>query len=140
MSEPRLQRAVSAFDLEQARDLRRSVLCGELDWPREAVLDPQDDSAAEVWLAWLQDKPVATARLALRDSQASLEALAVLPLYRRQGLGRQLILHLAALAKTQGQTQLLALSPESPAAFFQSMKFEARESRETWTLWALALL
>ena len=116
------------------------MLCGELDWPRESVLDPQDDLSGEVWVAWDSGKPVATARLSVKDGLASLEALAVLPAYRRRGLGREFSRLLAERARAQGHGQLLALAPAAPAAFFQSLKFEARETRQTWTLWSLSLL
>jgi ribosomal protein S18 acetylase RimI-like enzyme len=107
--------AASALDIEQVRDIRRSVLCGELNWPRETVEDPAD-SGAILFLASLGPKPLASARLIKREGQWHIESLAVLQRFRRQGIGRAL---LAAMeARAASSTHIFQLGPNQ--AFFSS--------------------
>jgi len=103
-------------------DLRRSVLCGELNWDRAAVADGQDANA-ELLLGFDGPKPVATARLLQRESRWLLELCAVLPQRRRQGWGRAMADALAQKAREQGATQLHALAPRASAPFFLSCGF-----------------
>ena len=106
--------AESSLDIEQARDIRRSALCGELNWPREIVSDPADLDAT-LAIAMLGAKPVASARLIRRDGVDHIELLAVLERFRKMGIGRSL---LEVLEKKSGQAvHVLAPGPES--AFFE---------------------
>jgi ribosomal protein S18 acetylase RimI-like enzyme len=106
--------ASSTLDLEQARDLRRSVLCGELNWPREVVEDPADLESM-VLLACLGPKPVGSARLIRRDGQYHIECLAVLERFRRQGIGRALL----SFAEAKAQSCVVALVTGTDIAFFE---------------------
>lgn len=106
--------AQSALDIEQVRDIRRSVLCGELNWPRELVQDPSDTQALLV-LASLGAKPVGSARLIKRDSKFQIEVVAVLERFRRQGIGRAMLVALESRAKGE----LLVMHPGPDTAFFE---------------------
>lgn len=117
------------LDLEQARDLRRSVLCGELGWPREVVNDPAD-AQGQVALGLLGPKPVATARLAQRQGEWTIEAMAVLPAFRGKGIGRSLIETLELRARALGVLRLSLLCPESAQAYFERFAYFGMESQE----------
>jgi GNAT superfamily N-acetyltransferase len=101
------------LELEQAADLRRSVLCGEFHWPREIIADPP---GAIVFLAFFGAKPIGTLRLLKLGTTCQLEALAVLPAFRRKGLGKAI---LQAAESEPGQAQVFrALAPAESASFF----------------------
>jgi len=89
--------AASSVDREQAFDIRRSVLCGELHLGREAARDPFDEEAFHL-LALDGEKPVGTGRLLRRGSHWIIEHVAVLAPYRRQGTGRSLAAGLRVVA------------------------------------------
>lgn len=109
--------ALSPLEREQAFDIRRSVLCGELHLNREAARDDEDESAY-LAIAWQGEKPVATGRLLQRGAFWQLEHLCVLPEQRKSGFGRALLEHFATQAKAQGSQELLAVSPVAAQAFF----------------------
>jgi|SRR5665213_2671744 len=121
MPEPRLIQ--SALDRELARDLRRSVLCGELNWDREAVDDGGDETAS---IALLFDgvKPVATGRLIRRAQRHWVDLVAVLPRERRRGRGAAVVALLTALAKSESAQALWVLAPLECASFFRACGFE----------------
>ncbi|HTB21172.1 MAG TPA: GNAT family N-acetyltransferase [bacterium] len=120
MAPPRL--AASKLERELAQDLRRSVLCGELNWGREAV-DDGWDQGADVALVSDREKPVATGRLLQRSQRWWLDLVAVLPRHRRQGLGRELAAFLAGLAREKGADSLWVLAPPPSVPFFQACGF-----------------
>jgi GNAT superfamily N-acetyltransferase len=118
--QPRL--IASSLEREQVQDLRRTVLCGELHWQREAVDDGWD---ADADLALVMDgaKPLATARLIHRLDEWWVDLVAVLPARRGQGLGREVVAFLAAVAKQKGASGLRVLAPKETAPFFQACGF-----------------
>jgi GNAT superfamily N-acetyltransferase len=122
MPPPRL--TTSTLERELAQDLRRSILCGELNWGREAVDDGWDkDADVALILDGAGDKPVATGRLIRRAEQWCLDLVAVLPKHRRRGLGRELVDFLASLARQKGALHLLALASSDAVPFFQACGF-----------------
>ena len=110
------------LDREQAFDIRRSVLCGELHLNREAAQDA-DDQGAYLAVLWRGEKPVGTGRLLQRGSFWVLEHVCVLPEQRRQGLGRALVEHFAAEAKRLGAAEIMAVSPAASSVFFSHCGF-----------------
>lgn len=117
-----LRPALSALEREQACDIRRSVLCGELHLGREAARDDADADAVMV-LAWAGEKPVGTGRLMERGGLVLVEHLCVLPNYRRQGLGRLMVEHLEELCRKSGAGAMAAVAPLSARAFFRATGF-----------------
>jgi N-acetylglutamate synthase-like GNAT family acetyltransferase len=112
----------SALEREQAFDIRRSVLCGELHMNREAAQD-EDDASAYLAIAWQGEKPVGTGRLIQRGEFWQVEHLCVLPEQRKAGIGRSLMEHFSAQAKAQGSHELVAVSPVATQAFFSRQGF-----------------
>jgi GNAT superfamily N-acetyltransferase len=111
-----------ALELEQIQDLRRSVLCGELNWPRDVVREPQDATASH-FLASLGSKPVGSARLSEIGGRFFLELLLVLSSFRRQGIGRELVAAAAAEAQKKGALSLELLVDESLEEYFLRQAF-----------------
>jgi ribosomal protein S18 acetylase RimI-like enzyme len=116
--------ASTNLDKEQVRDLRRSVLCGELNWPRESVEDPSDDRSV-LLLASLGPKPVGCVRLQQEGHTFHIEVLAVLERFRKQGIGRRLVLELEKKAQEMGATAMAVLAPLSIAPFFEHLGYQS---------------
>lgn len=133
MSSVSVAPAQSPLDIEQVRDLRRSVLCGELNWPREFVDDPAD-SGASLFLASLGAKPVGSARLSIHDGAGQAELLAVLPRFRRQGIGRLLLEALEAEARKRSLSCLRSLAVGDSRAFFEACGYQAAKDATKATL------
>ena len=115
---------LSSLDREQAFDIRRSVLCGELHLNREAARDDDDDSAGTyLALAWEGEKPVGTGRLLQRGSFWVLEHVSVLPEQRHRGVGQALLGHFRAQAQARGVRDLLVVSPAVASPFFLKAGF-----------------
>jgi GNAT superfamily N-acetyltransferase len=122
MSQARL--TASTLEREQAQDLRRSVLCGELNWGRELVDDGWDQEAdVALVVDGAGGKPVATGRLIHRAERWWVDLVAVLPQHRRRGLGRGVVDFLADLGRKKGASHLLALVSEDAVPFFQACGF-----------------
>lgn len=117
-----LRPALSALEREQACDLRRSVLCGELHMGREAARDAEDDTAY-LALVWDGEKPVGTGRLLAQGGLHQLQHLCVLPQYRRRGLGRLLVAHFEGVGREAGAAELVAVAPQGAQAFFVAAGF-----------------
>ena len=119
---------LSRLEKEQAFDIRRSVLCGELHMNREAAQD-EDDADAYLALAWQGEKPVGTGRLLRRGPFWQVEHLCVLPEQRKTGVGRQLLEHFADHARAQGSQELVAVSPVGAQVFFHRLGFSLAGSQ-----------
>ncbi len=128
----------SALDLEQARDLRRSVFCGEMNWDR-SVVDDGSDPGDGVALGWEGGKPAATGRLARRGERAWLELLAVLPALRRRGLASAVVSLLGQRAKAAGSTEIWALAPAGSVPAFRGLGFLPRGGEDDVFLMAKGL-
>jgi N-acetylglutamate synthase-like GNAT family acetyltransferase len=119
---------LSSLEKEQAFDIRRSVLCGELHMNREAAQD-EDDGTAYLAIAWEGEKPVGTGRLLQRGAFWQVEHLCVLPEQRKAGIGRSLLEHFLAQAQARGSQELVAVSPVSAQAFFHRLGFSLAASQ-----------
>lgn len=108
---------LSALDREQAFDLRRSVLCGELHMNRDAARDAEDEGAY-LAIAWVGEKPSGTGRLLQRGTFWVVEHLCVLPEQRKTGIGRALLAHFQSQALARGIQELTVVSPVGTQAFF----------------------
>ena len=121
--------AVSALEREQAFDIRRTVLCGELHMGREAARDAFDDQAL-LLVGWLGEKPVATGRMVERAPWWVVEHLAVLGPWRRQGVGRALLAAFRAEGEAKGLPRLLAVGPSGALPFLQAGGFRLENEDE----------
>jgi predicted GNAT family N-acyltransferase len=110
---------------QDAYRIRKQVFIEEQGVPEEMELDEHDPSAKHV-LAYQSNLCVGTGRLVfLARPHAQIGRMAVLPSFRKQGIGKALLLKLIALAKAEG---VLALSLHSQVAaipFYAKLGFIA---------------
>ena len=126
----KISEVTSPLDVEQARDIRRSVLCGELNWPREVADDPAD-LEARLFLASLGPKPLGSARLIQRKGAWHIEALAVLRPFRGLGVGKALL-----KALEQAAAGPLCSAPQAGLEpFFEHCGYAARPGDDASLLW-----
>jgi predicted GNAT family N-acyltransferase len=111
----------------QARAIRKRVFIEEQDCPPEEEWDGHDATSRHV-LGRLGDTPVATARWRTvpYDNQlvAKLERFAVLPDYRGEGHGRQLVRYVMHDARRAGFATQLVHAQQHLEAFYASFGFE----------------
>ena len=83
------------------------------------------DTSATHLLAYLDLEAVATARVRAIDANTvKIERLAVLPAYRHQGIGRQLMRFALSLAIQQGKTVAVVHAQKYIAQLYTSLGFE----------------
>lgn len=128
------------LEREQAQDLRRSVLCGELHLHRDLVDDGQDGGEG-TWLgiAWSGPKPVGTLRLRRGPDAWHLELLAVLPQQRRSGVARALLEAALKVARRDASVPVMAVGPLEASAFFKSQGFDVLAQESGLTVWQMPL-
>lgn len=109
------------FDKDKdVAEIRRTVFIDEQDVPEDLEWDDEDQSAIHI-LAYMDDKPVATARL-LKSGR--IGRMAVLKQYRQQGIGTAILEYLLDLALEQ-QCDKISLSSQVHAKqFYERMGFK----------------
>ena len=85
-------------ELEQVFEIRTMVFIEGQNVPYDEEMDGLDDEAIQV-LALLQGKAVGCARVRFIDDRAKLERIAVLPEYRKMGIGQTITSFLVEEAK-----------------------------------------
>lgn len=85
-------------ELEQVFEIRTMVFIEGQNVPYDEEMDGLDDEAIQV-LALLQGKAVGCARIRFIDDRAKLERIAVLPEYRKMGIGQTITSFLVEEAK-----------------------------------------
>jgi len=88
----------------------------ELDW------DGLDATAIHA-IAYWQGDPIGTARIRYLQAQAKIERLAVLPTYRGQGVGRQMLLGVLDYLANQGFSTAFLYAQTSTQGFYQKLGF-----------------
>ena len=111
---------------QEAYSIRKRVFIDEQGVPESMELD-EFDPIAQHALAYLGSDCIGTARLiALSEQEGQIGRMAVLPAYRRQGIGRQLISTLLETSKTQALTQLKLHAQLSAIPFYAQFGFIAQ--------------
>jgi len=110
---------------QEAYSIRRHVFIDEQGVPESMELDDFDPIAQHA-LAYLGGDCIGTARLiALSKREGQIGRMVVLPAYRRQGVGRQLLSALLEVSKTQALTQLKLHAQLSAIPFYAQFGFIA---------------
>jgi predicted GNAT family N-acyltransferase len=108
---------------QEAFSIRKRVFIQEQGVPEEMELDEHDLTAQHA-LAYMGSQCIGTARLvSLPGNIGRIGRMAVLPNYRRRGIGRQLLSTLLELSKSHGITQLELHSQLSAIPFYEQSGF-----------------
>jgi predicted GNAT family N-acyltransferase len=111
---------------QEAYPIRRAVFIEEQGVPEDMELDEYDPIAQHA-LAYLNTECIGTARLIiLPDLQAYIGRMAVLPRYRRQGIGGQLLSALLEICKIQGVVGVGLHAQLSAILFYEQFGFIAQ--------------
>ncbi|RBA39633.1 MULTISPECIES: GNAT family N-acetyltransferase [Acinetobacter] len=106
--------------LEQdAKLIRKQVFIIEQNIPEEEEWDDQD-MISDHFVVYDQDQPIATARLLQNNS---VGRVAVLKIYRGQGIGRMIMLEIIQLAHQQDRTFLQLSSQVHAISFYEKLGF-----------------
>ena len=102
--------------LQEAFNIRKEVFVKEQGVPIEDEFDQYDSLQGNCIhiLAYIENKPVGTARIRVVDGLGKLERICILPFYRKHGLGKEIVSYLEKVAiemginefKLHGQTQV----------------------------------
>ena len=114
---------------QEAYSIRKHVFIEEQGVPEEMELDECDPLAHHA-LAYLNSECIGTARLVTLPGSTRkvgrIGRMAVLPLYRRQGIGGELLDALLGLSKSQGITQVELHAQLSAIPFYEQFGFIAQ--------------
>lgn len=104
---------------EALQSIRHQVFVDEQQVPAELEWDA-DDATATHFLLYADGEPVGTARL-LPDGH--IGRVAILPQWRKHGLGERLMLHVMAHAETLGLSPLILSAQLQALPFYQRLGF-----------------
>jgi predicted GNAT family N-acyltransferase len=111
---------------QEAYSIRKRVFIEEQGVPESMELDDFDPIAQHA-LAYREGGCIGTARLiVLSEREGQIGRMAVLPAYRRQGVGKQLLSALLEGSKTQGLIQLKLHAQLSAIPFYMQFGFIAQ--------------
>jgi ribosomal protein S18 acetylase RimI-like enzyme len=90
-------------------------------WTPQLTYTPEYFKTNESWVAVEEDKPIAFYTLLEANDLASIENLWVLPEYMGKGIGSQLFLHAATLARGRGYKVIQLEADPNAAGFYEKM-------------------
>jgi len=106
-----------------AFDIRIEVFHREQSIDLAEEFDADDEIATHV-LATVGTDPAGTGRLLLRDGYAQIGRMAVLPTFRRHGVGTAIVRHLMAIGHQAGYRRFVLHAQLQALAFYASLGFE----------------
>ena len=118
----KIKQIVNPTELEKAFAIRRQVFCIEQNVSEEIEMDEFDEVATHI-LAYINDKPVWTARWRFTTEGAKMERFAVLKKYRGKGVGEALVKY--TLDKLKDNDFIYLNAQESVIKFYEKYGFEA---------------
>jgi len=111
-------------DLAACHALRRTVFIEEQNVPEELEIDDLDEIAIHL-LAFLDDRPVGTARLFVKGEVGKIGRVCVLPEARGTGLGAALIRAACQQLKDRGCITAQLGSQTQALPFYEKLGFAA---------------
>ena len=113
---------------EHAYLIRKQVFIAEQGVPEELELDELDLSALHA-LAYQDGQCVGTGRLVdLGNGQAQIGRMAVLPNFRGQGIGREILERLLLAATAEGVSSLILHAQLTAMPFYEKLGFVGQGS------------
>ncbi|HJO02815.1 MAG TPA: GNAT family N-acetyltransferase [Acidobacteriota bacterium] len=117
-----LRRAHTSEQLAQAVAIRREVFTDEQGIPEDVDDDGRDLGSLHL-LVSLGSTPVATGRVCVEGSEATLARIAVRSDYRGQGIGRRIVRRLEALARQAGAVRFVLHPHASLESFYRELGY-----------------
>lgn len=108
-------------DVRACLALRRTVFIEEQNVPEHDELDGLDDVALHVLAT--DDKPVGCARILIKDDEAKIGRVCVLPSHRGTGLGAQIIRQCIEIAKEKGAARVVLGAQTHALGFYEKLGF-----------------
>ncbi len=116
-----IKQIVNSTELDKAFAIRKQVFCVEQNVSEEIEMDEFDAVAIHI-LAYIDDKPVGTARWRFTEEGAKMERFAVLKEYRGKGIGEELVKY--TLDKLKDNDFIYLNAQESVIKFYEKFGFE----------------
>lgn len=113
-------------DLEKAFAIRWQVFCVEQNVSEDIEMDEFDDVATHI-LAYINDKPVGTARWRFTEAGVKMERFAVLKEHRGKGVGEALVKN--TLDKLSDNDFIYLNAQESVIKFYEKFGFKVVGNR-----------
>lgn len=111
-------------DYKTCLDIRREVFIIEQNVSLERDVDEYEDISRH-FLVFKNEIPVATARLLKKNAfQAKIERVAVLKKYRKQSIGKYIMIQIIEYSKTQGFKKLILSSQTHALKFYRNLGFK----------------
>ncbi|WP_068816540.1 GNAT family N-acetyltransferase [Phormidesmis priestleyi] len=116
-------------DWEPIRTIRAAVFQQEQGIDETLEFDGKDEEAVQ-FLAYLNDRPVGTARIRfVNQSMAKIERLAVLADARKQGVGQQIMNAAIEFLSKKDIPEIRIHAQEAVKEFYQALGFEVEGDR-----------
>jgi predicted GNAT family N-acyltransferase len=115
-------------DLPSIHEVRRQVFIVEQDIPAQLEWDGQDTACHHVLATDPRQAAIGTGRL---DPRGRIGRMAVLPIWRSLGVGRDLLAALLTLARAQGHREVVVHAQCAVAGFYRKAGF--REQGQPFT-------
>jgi predicted GNAT family N-acyltransferase len=110
-------------ELQEAFEVRRQVFVREQGISEDLVFDEHDTEALHM-VVKDGERVIGTARVQfVANNQAKLERMAVLKLYRRKGIGKEMLLFLDAVLKDKQVQQVIIHAQLEVVPFYKSCGF-----------------
>ncbi|MBM7540188.1 GNAT family N-acetyltransferase [Amphibacillus cookii] len=115
--------ALTATTKQDAFTIRKQVFINEQGVDPQIEHDQYDQDAIHI-VGYLDQQPIATARIRLIDNKAKIQRVAILKAYRKRGYGKQLMLALEAIVTSHG-IDIATLHAQTHAlSFYQSVGYQ----------------
>ena len=120
-----LLRATETWQRAGAYDVCIRAMAGTHPVPLRQAFDERDASDTKYVVVTDDGLPIATARMVpLGEGRVRIDRVAVLPEYRRQGIGTMVVSECEAWAEALGCSKAVVECPESEAGFYEQMIYE----------------
>ena len=115
-------------ELEQVFEIRKIVFIEGQNVPYDEEMDDLDDDATQI-IACLEDKAVGCGRIRFVGQRTKLERLAVLPEYRGQGIGKEILNFMVAHSRGKGAAEAMMHAQCYANEFYRKCGFRPRGAK-----------
>ena len=114
---------------QHALEVRISVFIEDQGIDPQLELDDQDEFYFHV-VGYDENLPICVARIKIDQNVLTVQRVAVLSRYQRQGVGRQLLNEIKRFAQKQSVTQLFLSAQHTAVPFYESIGYATVEGSE----------